>query len=107
MANALFLLAGLLEIGGCYLVWMSVRHGHPWAWAIGVVLLAIFGLVLAFASADAPSRAYAVYGGIYIAMALAWMAAVEGFAPDRWDIAGSAIAIVGALVILFGPRAGA
>jgi small multidrug resistance family-3 protein len=104
MTLPLFVAAGLLEIGGCYLVWLTWRHGHPFAWAAGVVALAGFGLVLAAASADTPSRAYAAYGGIYIALALVWMAAVEGLIPDRWDFAGAAIAIAGALVILYGPR---
>ena len=61
--------------------------------------------LLMLVESDAAGRAYAAYGGVYIAASLGWFWAVEGLCPDRWDITGVAICLVGATVILLGPRA--
>jgi len=69
-----------------------------------LVFLALFAYLLTFAEASAAGRAYAAYGGIYIAASLIWLWAVEGMRPDRWDLIGASICVLGALVILFAPR---
>ena len=104
MRLGLFALAALLELSGCYLMWLGQKQSSALMWLGGAVVLAGFGLVLAQAGDNLPSRSYAIYGGIYIAAALAWMIIVDKHAPDRWDITGVAFSIAGALVILFGPR---
>eukprot|EP00752_Nemacystus_decipiens_P005683 g5143.t1 len=90
---AVFVLAGGCEIGGGWLVWQAVRENRPRWWAIpGVLLLASYGFVTPGLLPDTNSaefgRAFAVYGGVFIAMSMAWGAAVDGFAPDAGDYAG-------------------
>jgi small multidrug resistance family-3 protein len=104
MRLALFALAAFLELSGCYLMWLGQKQSSLLIWAGGAAVLAGFGLVLAQVGDSLPSRSYAIYGGIYIAAALAWMIIIDKHTPDRWDIAGVAISIAGAMVILFGPR---
>jgi small multidrug resistance family-3 protein len=102
----IYVLAALAEIGGCFSFWMWLREGKPVWWvAPGVASLVLFaGLLTQVDAADA-GRAYAAYGGIYIGMSLAWLWAVEGVRPDRWDLIGAAACLVGAAVIILGPRA--
>ena len=71
----------------------------------GVASLILFAWLLTLVDTNAAGRAYAAYGGIYIAASLGWLWLAEGVRPDRWDVAGAAICIVGASVILFAPRA--
>lgn len=104
MRLAFFALAALLEISGCYMMWLGQKQSSLLMWLGGAAVLAGFGLVLAQTANGLPGRSYAIYGGIYIAAALVWMVVVDKQAPDRWDITGVAISIAGALVILFGPR---
>jgi small multidrug resistance family-3 protein len=104
MRLPLFFLAALLEIGGCYLLWMAQKQSSMWFTIAGLAALAAFGFALAQVSDHLPSRAYAAYGGIYIAMALGWMVTVDKVMPDKWDIAGVAVSIAGAMIVLFGPR---
>lgn len=66
--------------------------------------LALFAWLLTLVEADHAGRAYAAYGGVYIASALLWLWLVESSPPDRWDIAGAAVCLLGAAIILFGPR---
>ncbi|MCZ8316353.1 YnfA family protein [Phreatobacter sp.] len=100
-----FALAAVAEIAGCFAVWSVVRLGRPVVWLIpGLAALALFAWLLTLAEASAAGRAYATYGGIYIAASLAWLWLVEGQRPDRWDVTGAAICLVGAAVILLGPR---
>ncbi len=72
--------------------------------APGVVSLVLFAWLLTRIESDFAGRAYAAYGGVYIAASLLWLWVIEGHRPDRWDVAGSAICLVGAAVILWGPR---
>ena len=65
----------------------------------------LFAWLLTLVDSLAAGRAYAAYGGVYIAASLAWLWAAEGLKPDRWDLGGAALCLVGAAVILFGPRA--
>lgn len=97
--------AALAEIAGCYSFWAWLRQGHSVCWLIpGMVSLALFAWLLTLIDTDAAGRAYAAYGGIYICASLAWLWAVEGARPDRWDLLGGAVSIVGTAIILFGPR---
>jgi small multidrug resistance family-3 protein len=66
--------------------------------------LALFGWLLTFVEASAAGRAYAAYGGVYIAASLVWLWLVEGSRPDRWDAIGAGVCLIGAGIILFGPR---
>lgn len=98
--------AALAEIGGCFAVWAWWRAGTSALWLIpGVGLLAIFALLLALSPAEFAGRAYAAYGGVYIAASLIWLRLVEGQRADTWDMAGAAICLTGAALILFAPRA--
>lgn len=84
---------------------MWLRLGHSILWLIpGCACLLLFAYLLTFAETESAGRAYAIYGGIYIVTSLGWLWAVEGVRPDRWDTIGSAICIIGALIILYGPR---
>jgi small multidrug resistance family-3 protein len=100
----LFALAALLELSGCYLMWLGQKQSSIFVWLGGALVLVGFGLVLAQVGDNLPGRSYAVYGGIYILGALLWMIIIDKHTPDRWDITGAAISIAGALLILFGPR---
>jgi small multidrug resistance family-3 protein len=101
----IFVGAAVAEIAGCFAFWAVVRLGAPRLWlAAGLVSLTAFAWLLTNAETDYAGRAYAIYGGIYIAASLAWLWGVEGRTPDRWDLIGAAICIVGALTILYGPR---
>ncbi len=103
--GALFVLAGLCEIGGGYLVWGWMREGRPLAWAaLGAAILALYGVVAALQPITEFGRVYAAYGGVFIALALAWGVAVDGFRPDRWDLLGALICVVGVAVMIVPPR---
>ncbi|HZF76227.1 MAG TPA: YnfA family protein [Acetobacteraceae bacterium] len=102
---AFYLLAALAEIGGCFAVWAVLRLGRAAWWLLpGAVLLGLFAWALTRVEAGFAGRAFAAYGGVYIAASLAWMWLVEGGRPDRWDLAGTALCLAGAALILFGPR---
>lgn len=101
-----FIAAALAEIAGCFAFWAWLRLGKPVIWlAPGVASLMLFAYLLTLVPSDHAGRAYAAYGGIYIAASLFWLWAAEGQAPDRWDFAGGVVAILGACIILFAPRA--
>ena len=101
----LFVLAGLCEIGGGYLVWGWMREHRPVAWAlIGALVLAAYGVVAALQPISEFGRVYAAYGGVFIALALLWGVLVDGFRPDRWDLLGASICVVGVLVMVGPPR---
>ncbi|PEQ10521.1 hypothetical protein B2G71_21770 [Novosphingobium sp. PC22D] len=99
--------AALTEIAGCFSFWVWLRMGQSPLWVVpGIVSLALFAWLLTLVDSDAAGRAYAAYGGVYIFASLGWLWAVEGLRPDRWDIAGASICLIGAAVILLGPRTG-
>jgi small multidrug resistance family-3 protein len=105
LIGGLFVLAGLCEIGGGYLVWGWVREHRPVAWAlIGAAVLAAYGVVAALRPISEFGRVYAAYGGVFIALALVWGVLVDGFRPDRWDLLGASICVVGVLVMVGPPR---
>ena len=97
--------AALAEIVGCFAFWAWLRQGHSPFWLLpGVASLIAFAWLLTLAPSDNAGRAYAAYGGVYIAASLLWLWLAEGQVPDRWDIVGGALAVVAAAVILFAPR---
>lgn len=103
-----YVVAALAEIGGCYAVWAWWRLGRSAWWLVpGVLALVLFGWLLAQVESDAAGRAFAAYGGVYIAASLIWLWQVEGLRPDRFDLAGAALCLLGAAVIIAAPRAGA
>lgn len=97
--------AALAEIAGCFAFWAWLRLGaSPWWLAPGVASLVLFAWLLTLVDSAAAGRAYAAYGGIYIVASLGWLWAGEGVRPDRWDVAGAAICLAGAAVILYAPH---
>ena len=100
----LFFLAALFEIGGGYLVWLWLRENKSMAFGLlGGLTLAIYGIIPTFQNANF-GRVYAAYGGIFIVSSLLWGALVDKKKPDRYEIAGALIALVGVGVIFYIPR---
>jgi small multidrug resistance family-3 protein len=100
-----YVLAAVAEIAGCFAFWAWLRNGAPaWWLAPGMASLALFAWALTRIDAAHAGRAFAAYGGVYIVASLLWLWRVEGVRPDRWDLIGAAICLVGASVILLGPR---
>ncbi|TPN14676.1 YnfA family protein [Mesorhizobium sp. B2-1-3] len=105
MTYLLYAAAALAEIASCFSVWAWWRLEKSPLWLLpGFVSLVLFAWLLALVDTGAAGRAYAAYGGIYIAASLAWLWLVESVRPDRWDLAGAALCILGASVILLAPR---
>jgi small multidrug resistance family-3 protein len=101
----LFVLAAVLEIGGAWLVWQGVREHRGWTWVgAGVIALGAYGFVAAFQPDGHFGRVLAAYGGVFIAGSLVWAMAADGFRPDRWDVAGAMVCLVGVGVIMYAPR---
>jgi small multidrug resistance family-3 protein len=100
-----YTLAALAEITGCFSFWAWLRLSKPIWWLIpGMASLACFASLLTLVDSSAAGRACAAYGGVYITASLFWLWAVEGARPDRWDTVGACIALIGAGIIVFGPR---
>jgi len=100
----IFILAGLCEIGGGYLIWLWLKEGKPlWYGLSGGAILALYGVVATWQTAGF-GRVYATYGGIFIVMALIWAWKIDGFKPDKWDIIGALIALLGVFIIMYMPR---
>lgn len=101
----IYIVAALAEIAGCFAFWAWLRLGKSAGWLLpGVVSLMIFAWLLTRIDSVFAGRAYAAYGGVYIAASLVWLWLAEGVRPDRWDLLGASICLLGASVILFGPR---
>ena len=102
---AAYIGAALAEIAGCFAFWAWLRMDKSPIWLVpGMLSLALFAYFLTLVESDAAGRAYAAYGGVYIAASILWLWAVEGSRPDRWDVTGAVVCIVGSAIILFGPR---
>jgi small multidrug resistance family-3 protein len=103
---ALFVLAAVAEIGGAYLVWQGVREQRGLVWiGAGVLALGAYGFVATFQPFQHFGRILAAYGGVFVAGSLAWGVVFDGLRPDRWDLLGAAICLVGVAVIMYAPRA--
>ena len=99
----LYVAAAIAEIAGCFSFWAWLRSGRSaWVLVPGVASLVLFAWLLTRVESTAAGRAYAAYGGVYIVASLAWLWAVEGVRPDRADLLGACLCLLGALVILFG-----
>ena len=102
---ATYVAAAIAEIAGCFAFWAWLRLDRSALWVIpGIACLALFAYLLSRIDSVLAGRAFAAYGGVYIAASLAWMWSVEGARPDRWDVIGGVICLAGAAVILWGPR---
>ncbi|MFC4898891.1 YnfA family protein [Streptosporangium amethystogenes subsp. fukuiense] len=101
----LFAIAALAEIGGAWLVWQGVREQRGLLWiGTGFVALGLYGLVATFQPDANFGRILAAYGGVFVAGSLIWGMVVDRFQPDRWDIIGAAVCLLGVLVIMYAPR---
>jgi small multidrug resistance family-3 protein len=106
MSPAIYVIAAIAEIFGCFAFWNWLRLGKSVLWAVpGAIALIAFAVFLTRVDSAFAGRAYAGYGGVYIVTSLLWLWLVEGVPPDRWDIAGAMLCLVGAGLILWGPRA--
>ncbi len=104
---ALFVAAAIAEIGGAYLVWVAIKEGRGLlVGALGVVALGLYGVVAAFQPSHEFGRVLAAYGGVFIVGSLAWGMAFDGFRPDRYDVGGAVVCLVGVAVIMYAPRGG-
>lgn len=102
---AIYTAAALAEIAGCFSFWAWLRLDRSIWWLVpGTLSLVLFAYLLTLVDSAAAGRAYAAYGGIYIAISLAWLWLAEGVRPDRWDISGVALCLIGAAIIFAGPR---
>jgi len=101
----LFMLAALAEIGGCWLIWQSVKDHRGWQFALaGVLALGCYGFVAALQPDASFGRVLAAYGGVFVAGSLAWGMALDGYRPTVSDFTGAGICIAGAAVIICQPR---
>ena len=101
----LFVAAGLLEVGGGWLVWQTVRENKNWIYAgTGIIALIGYGFVPCLQPTSDFGRVYAVYGGFFIVLAFAWARQFDGYLPDLGDLIGAGIALSGVLVIMLWPR---
>ena len=102
---ALFILAGLAEIGGGWLVWQWLRNGRGLPLGIlGGAVLSTYGVIPTLQSEPAFGRVYAAYGGIFIVLSILWARIVDGWRPDRFDLIGAGLALVGVSIIIWGRR---
>ncbi len=102
---ALFVVAALFEIGGAWLVWQGVREHRGWAWiGAGVIALGVYGFVATLQPDANFGRILAAYGGVFVAGSLAWGMVADGYRPDRWDVIGALVCLVGMAVIMYAPR---
>jgi small multidrug resistance family-3 protein len=100
----IFFLAGLCEIGGGYLIWLWLREDKHWSYGLlGGVILAFYGVVATWQPSNF-ARVYATYGGIFILMSMLWAMKIDNYVPDKYDIIGVCVAMVGVFIIYFAPR---
>jgi small multidrug resistance family-3 protein len=99
-----FILAGLCEIGGGYLIWLWVREGRSiWLAAIGALVLVFYGVIPTLQPANF-GRVYAAYGGVFIVLAALWGWQIDKIQPDKFDVLGGCVALAGVAIIMFAPR---
>lgn len=101
----LFVLAAVAEIGGAWLVWQGVREKRGLLFVgAGVIALGIYGFIATFQSSPHFGRILAAYGGVFVVGSLTWGIVFDGFRPDRYDVIGAAICVIGVAVIMYAPR---
>ena len=101
---ALFALTAVAEIVGCFLPYLWLKGKAP-AWVLAPAVLALCAFVwLLSLHPTATGRVYAAYGGVYVSVAIAWLWLVDGVRPTPWDLTGSAVALAGMLIIVWGWR---
>ena len=101
----LFVVAALFEIGGAWLVWQGVREHRGLIWVgAGVIALGLYGFVATLQPDPHFGRVLAAYGGVFVAGSLAWGMVADGYRPDRYDITGALVCLVGVAVIMYAPR---
>lgn len=101
----LFVLAALAEVGGAWMVWQGVREHRGLLWVgAGVVALGLYGFVATFQPDAHFGRILAAYGGVFVAGSLAWGMVLDGFRPDRYDVVGALVCLLGVAVIMYAPR---
>lgn len=101
---SVFILAALCEIGGGYLVWLWLKQDKPlWYGITGGIILALYGVVATLQTSHF-GRVYAAYGGIFIVMTLLWAWKFDNFIPDKYDLIGAAVVLIGAGIIYYAPR---
>jgi small multidrug resistance family-3 protein len=101
----LFVLAAVFEIGGAWLVWQGIREQRGWVWVgLGVIALGLYGFVATLQPDAHFGRILAAYGGVFVVGSLAWGMVFDGYQPDRYDIIGAAVCLVGMAVIMYAPR---
>ena len=101
----LFVLAAIAEIGGAWLVWQGLREHRGWLWVgAGFIALGLYGVVATLQPDAHFGRILAAYGGVFVVGSIAWGMAMDGYRPDRWDIAGAALCLAGMGMIMYAPR---
>jgi small multidrug resistance family-3 protein len=101
----LFVLAAIAEIGGAWLVWQGVREHRGWAYiGAGVLALGLYGFVATLQPDAHFGRILAAYGGVFVAGSLLWGVVLDGYRPDRWDVIGASVCLVGVALIMYAPR---
>lgn len=101
----LFGLAAVAEIGGAWLVWQGLREHRGWLWVgAGFIALGLYGVVATLQPDAHFGRILAAYGGVFVVGSIAWGMAMDGYRPDRWDIAGAALCLAGMSMIMYAPR---
>lgn len=102
---SLFALAAVAEIGGAWLVWQGVREDRGWIWiGAGVIALGLYGFVATLQPDAHFGRILAAYGGVFVVGSLVWGMVADGFRPDRYDVVGALVCLVGVAVIMYAPR---
>ncbi|QYJ00617.1 YnfA family protein [Thalassovita mediterranea] len=102
---AAYIVAAIAEIAGCFAFWAWLRLDKPVWWVVpGMASLALFAYLLTLVDSSAAGRTYAAYGGVYIASSLAWLWLIEGVRPDRWDLIGAGVCLIGAAIIIAAAR---
>lgn len=100
----IFILAGFCEIGGGYLIWLWLKEGKPfWYGILGAFILAFYGVVATLQTQNF-ARVYATYGGVFIVMSLLWAYKMDNYVPDKFDIIGALVALLGVSIIYYAPR---
>ncbi|KMT22488.1 YnfA family protein [Clostridium cylindrosporum] len=101
-----FIVAGIFEIGGGYLVWIWLREGkNLWYGILGAILLVLYGIIPTLQPQSASfARVYAAYGGIFIVLSILWGWKIDNIIPDKFDLIGGAIALIGVIIIMYAPR---